>query len=60
MNKKMIETIVNLLIDLPNDKATFIIDYITSLKDSGSSQVSDGVREALDLDSRRRVIEAGP
>jgi len=55
----MIDTIVSLLSDLPDNKATSVMDYVKSLKHYTDSEVNDGVREAFDLYSKNGG-EAGP
>jgi len=59
MKKEMIDTIVSLLSDLPDNKATSVMDYVKSLKHYTDSEVNDGVREAFDLYSKNGG-EAGP
>ena len=41
MEKKMIDTIVNLLSDLPDNKATSVMDYVKSLKHYTDSEITD-------------------
>jgi len=60
MDKKMIDTIVKLLTDLPDSKAASVIDHINFLKGYGDNDVDDGVREALDLYSQSGVGQPGP
>jgi len=60
MEKKTIETIVDLLTDLPDNKATSIMNYVKSLKDDNESEPNDGVREAYDWNQPNIVGEAGP